>query len=727
MRLSATPTNSAAATAGQSDRPDERLAGALPIHFFSVAFNGLPFIRHHLSVFRQLPFAWHWHVVTGLVETEHANLSKHLSAGRITGEFRQLRLDSEGTTSYLDRLARQHPGSLTIYPPPETGFWTTRQDMFNAPLASIQQECLLWRVDPEELWSVEQIIRARELFLAYPDKTAAYYYCHFFVGPKLVVTTRNTYGNQGDREWLRTWRFSPGCQWTLEDQPRLCRRAQGKPVDVAAIGPLWQAETEAHNLVFQRFAWATESQAAFQQACGGPDTAVQSWQRLQANKRLPLLLKDYFPWVSDMARVDRVKSLGISPLAQKSAFGRWTFLARQPATDPVPAFVPRSASAKAPQRILYVRIDAIGDAVLASSILPHLHDRFPAAKLGVVCQEQVRELYEACPLVGQIIAFNKERILKDETYRAGIMLQIEQFQPQLVLNATHSRSALDEVLTLSNSAPEKVGLESDLWNVSPPDRRKWLPRYTRVIPSPGSFKNELERYRDFLAGLNIKVEQLAPQVWTTEADGAYAQAVFQQHRLEPASTIALFPGAQHEIRVYPHYATALAGMGTYRFLLLGGPDDAGRCRQLAAHLPGSVNLAGKTTLRQVASLLRNCRLYVGAESAGAHIACAVGTPSVVVLGGGHFGRFLPYSPLTSCVCLPLECFGCNWGCCYERVHCVKDLAPEVLREAIRRSLSEPAAKPRVFAQRREQWNPTPAQPAWRSCERFLPGERAEML
>jgi ADP-heptose:LPS heptosyltransferase len=727
MRASVRPIERAAPGAGQSDRPTERVVGSLPVHFFSLAFGGLPFLRHHLPVFSQLPFPWHWHVVAGLAESEHANLSKYLSGERTAGELRQLALAKDGATAYLARLAGQHPDRLTIYSSPAGSSWADRQQMLNAPLTGIHEECLLWRVEPEELWSVEQLIRAHELFLAYPDKTAAFYYCHFFVGPKLVVTTRNTYGNAGDREWIRTWRYSPGCQWTADEPPRLCRRAQGKLLDVAAMSPLWQAETEAHNLVFQRFAWTTESQAACQQALGGHAKAVPSWRRLQATRRFPVVLRDYFPWVHDQARVDRVKSLGISPLARKSAFGQWTFLARQPATDPVPPFVARVAPVKEPDRILFVRIDAIGDAVLAASMLPHLRERFPAARLGVVCQETVRELYEACPLVERVIAFDKPRILAEETYRREVLQQIEGFSAQLVLNSTRSRGALDEVLTLSNSAPQKVGLESDLWNISPPDRRKWLPRYTRLIPSPSPLKNELERYVDFLAGLDIKVQGLAPQVWTTDSDEAFARAIFEQHQLEPSSTIALFPGAQHEIRVYPHYARALEGLGNYRFLLLGGPDAVRQCRQLAERLRGTVNLTGKTTLRQVASLLRKCRLYVGAESAGVHIACAVGTPNVVVLGGGHFGRFLPYSPLTSVVCLPLECFGCNWACRYERVHCVKDLAPEVLREAIRRTLSERAAKPRVFAQSHEQWTPSPAQPAWQSCERLLPGEMAEII
>jgi len=92
---------------------------------------------------------------------------------------------------------------------------------------------------------------------------------------------------------------------------------------------------------------------------------------------------------------------------------------------------------------------------------------------------------------------------------------------------------------------------------------------------------------------------------------------------------------------------------------------------------------------------------VGGETGLAHMACAVGTPNVVVLGGGHFGRFMPYSPLTTCAILPLLCFQCDWKCPYDRAHCVKDLAPEVVTRAIRTALDAPSDKPRIVSQ--ESW------------------------
>jgi len=107
-------------------------------------------------------------------------------------------------------------------------------------------------------------------------------------------------------------------------------------------------------------------------------------------------------------------------------------------------------------------------------------------------------------------------------------------------------------------------------------------------------------------------------------------------------------------------------------------------------------------------------LYVGAESSGAHLACAVGVPNVVLLGGGHFGRFMPYSRLTSAVVLPLDCFGCNWRCHHARAHCVKDVAADVLAEAIRETLAEGSSKPRVFLQPMASWPRVEPFPVWTS-------------
>jgi ADP-heptose:LPS heptosyltransferase len=188
-------------------------------------------------------------------------------------------------------------------------------------------------------------------------------------------------------------------------------------------------------------------------------------------------------------------------------------------------------------------------------------------------------------------------------------------------------------------------------------------------------------------------------VWTAPGDEALADAFFQQQALTPARTIAVFPGAQRDARVYHRYAEALQFLEGFRFLVFGTAAESPLAEELEQQLPGrTVNLCGRSTLGETAALLRRCRLYVGAESGGAHLACAVGVPNVVLLGGGHFGRFMPYSPLTSAVILPMDCFACNWRCRFETAHCVEQVAPAVLTAAIIDALKGPRQKPALFAQ-----------------------------
>ncbi len=141
----------------------------------------------------------------------------------------------------------------------------------------------------------------------------------------------------------------------------------------------------------------------------------------------------------------------------------------------------------------------------------------------------------------------------------------------------------------------------------------------------------------------------------------------------------------------------------------------------------TINLSGRTTIRQSAAILRRCRLAVGAETGLAHISCAVGTPNIILLGGGHFGRFMPYSELTSVVCLPLDCFGCDWKCGYKRPHCVKDIAPQVFAEAVWQTFQRPSERIRVFVQAASLWNPESGQPKWRMFEKLPAAGNVEII
>ena len=100
-----------------------------------------------------------------------------------------------------------------------------------------------------------------------------------------------------------------------------------------------------------------------------------------------------------------------------------------------------------------------------------------------------------------------------------------------------------------------------------------------------------------------------------------------------------------------------------------------------------VDIVGKTSILQMAAIIKKSRLLVGGDSAAAHIACAVETPNAIVLGGGHYRRFFPYSKWTYCAVLYLDCFGCDWGCKHPRPYCIQNVSPQTLEAAVRNAWS----------------------------------------
>ena len=284
---------------------------ALPVHFFTIVLNGMPFMAHHIDVFRHLPFRWHWHIIEGVAELVGDTAWSLPNGGRIPDCYHDHGLSVDGTTSYIDELQRLFPDNITIHRKPSGQFWRGKLEMINAPLAGIDEECLLWEIDADECWTQPQLCAGWRMFHDQPARTAAYYWCHFFVGHRLVVNSRNCYSQVPGQEWLRTWRYRPGHAWAAHEPPRL---VDGEQQDLARLQPFFNDETEARGMVFQHFAYATADQVRFKQKYYGYANATYHWLRLQKEDRFPVRLGDYLPWVPDGTTVDTVASRGIIPL-----------------------------------------------------------------------------------------------------------------------------------------------------------------------------------------------------------------------------------------------------------------------------------------------------------------------------------------------------------------------------------------------------------------------------
>jgi ADP-heptose:LPS heptosyltransferase len=112
--------------------------------------------------------------------------------------------------------------------------------------------------------------------------------------------------------------------------------------------------------------------------------------------------------------------------------------------------------------------------------------------------------------------------------------------------------------------------------------------------------------------------------------------------------VALNPGASEAVRCWPaeifaFLAEALSAAG-FTPLLAGAPSDRELCEKIksASRVP-ITNLAGRTTIPEMATLLASCELLISADTGAAHLAAAVGTTVVGLYGAtAWFAETAPY-------------------------------------------------------------------------------------
>jgi len=651
----------------------ERSKSSLPIHFFTIVLNGEPFIRYHIDVFKQLPFEWHWHIIEGVADLKHDTAWSVKSGGRISDELHRNGASNDGTYEYLDQLAKEYPENVTIYRKKDGQFWDGKLEMVNAPLEVIKNECLLWQIDADELWTIDQIKKVREMFAAEPDRTAAYYLDYFFVGENLVTTTLDTYGNHTNYEWLRTWRFKPGFRWTAHEPPRLCMPAGGKWLDIASINPFKHPQTIEKGLIFQHYAYATEKQLAFKEIYYGYSKAIAQWQRLQQQKDFPVLLRDYFGWVKDAAQVNTIKSQNIKPLAWKETTGQWYFGQKNAAVSDC-------------TNVLIVRPDSIGDFIIFSAILPRFRTLHPQAKISIVLQDTVAQLAKECPYVDEIITFKESRI-REAQYRTEILKQLQDRCFDIAYYPVYSRSEIGDLLTLCSSAKKKVTFNGDCLNILPDIKSRNDKYYDLLIPGAAGVMIETHRNMEFMKALGINVPDYEGTcIWANEEDENHINHLLKSLKIN--NPVAISPFAKFEIKDWPinKWSQLLSHYPDEQIVICGGPENFERAQkliELSSHR-NIYNLCGKTTLTQTAVLLSRCKFFIGVDTGPAHMAVAVNIPNVVLMGGGHFGRFMPYSPSTTMVHCKMNCVNCNWRCRFgsKPAPCLTQISVETVTKAI---------------------------------------------
>lgn len=291
------------------------------------------------------------------------------------------------------------------------------------------------------------------------------------------------------------------------------------------------------------------------------------------------------------------------------------------------------------QRILIVRVSAIGDIIHGIPVLCALRDAFPDAFLAWVAEGSMGDVLEGHPALDELVRVPR-RWWKSprEVWRMRNRLRAMRFDVAIDLQCL-TKSAVTAWLS---GAPRRIGKAGA-------DGRE-LSRWFNNERVEASGAHVLENYLSMLRPLGIETTNVRFDLPERAADAEFIDNFLRKRGLIGERFAVLNPGAGWPSKVWPaerYGALArhlFAKHGVVSVAAWGIPNEAPMAETIVATSGGRAQLAPATTMLQLASLCRRAALFVGSDTGPMHLAVAVGTPTISMHGPSRADWCGAYGP-----------------------------------------------------------------------------------
>lgn len=320
------------------------------------------------------------------------------------------------------------------------------------------------------------------------------------------------------------------------------------------------------------------------------------------------------------------------------------------------------------RKVILLRLDLIGDCAMFSSTAKAIREFYADRDVTVVCLSISKPIFERMGVFNKIIDvdFRPENI--DYTKLTKLIKKIRESSYDILLQPQVSKYPLADILAASTKCNQRIAIEplSPNGNSSPCWLEHTNPLYDELVPYPRGNVSEFDYYGAFVRGLGLASYKTA-RPFLPHNKQQYIECDYY----------VIYPGGSYTQKIWPLDRFATIANHVYQKtglvgVILGSAGEKWISEKIREHLTiptalAIIDLTGKTSIFDVIDIIGDAKFVVSNDTSGVHIAAATNTPSIAVVGGWHFNRFLPYHiektktedhlPLVAYT--PMACFYCN--------------------------------------------------------------------
>jgi heptosyltransferase I len=340
------------------------------------------------------------------------------------------------------------------------------------------------------------------------------------------------------------------------------------------------------------------------------------------------------------------------------------------------------------RRVLIVLLGAIGDVVRALPLLGRIRKAWPNAHISWAVEPKSSAILEHHPWLDDVIMY--DRTHAPWTF-PSFLRRVRKGRFDLVIDLQrHLKSGFTSLIS---GAPDRYGFAA-------PNTKEFNYLFSnhRIAPQP-NMRLKLMQYQAFGDALGLAEARIEFGLSATDKEYARARDILRD---VPRPRLAVILGSSWPSRIYFPESTAAVirrvacrdGDSPALFpVLLGGPDETRLGDAVMRQLKGIpvLNLAGRTSLRDLTAIFPECAVAFGPDCGPMHIAAAVGCPVVSLWGATAAERSAPWGFADLAISGAIPCHPCYLRQCPIGRECMRRISPQDVCATVRRALATPRA------------------------------------